>query len=37
MILFRFDVPHWITTIDEGDQLDLSSQRGRWTAVLPYY
>lgn len=37
MILFRFDVPHWITPIDASDALDYSSQRGRWTAVLPYY
>jgi hypothetical protein len=37
MILFRFDIPHWITVIDEGGNLDYSSPRGRWTAVLPYY
>ena len=35
MILFRFDIPHWITPIDDGDVLDYSSPRGRWTAVLP--
>jgi hypothetical protein len=37
MILFRFDIPHWITPVDASDALDYSSQRGRWTAVLPYY
>jgi hypothetical protein len=37
MILFRFDVPHWITPVDANDVLDYSSSRGRWTAVLPYY
>lgn len=36
LILFRFDIPHWITPIDDEDVLDYSSNRGRWTAVLPY-
>jgi hypothetical protein len=37
MILFRFDVPHWITEVDPADDIDYSSTKGRWTLVLPYY
>lgn len=37
LILFRFDIPHWISAIDENELLDYRSPNGRWTAVLPYY
>lgn len=37
MILFRFDIAHWVTAVDQGEKFDPSSERGRWTAVLPYY
>lgn len=37
MILFRFDVPHWITPVDPDAALDYGSSRGRWTLVLPFY
>ncbi len=37
LILFRFDIPHWISAIDQGEKFDPDSQRGRWTAVLPFY
>ncbi len=37
LILFRYDVPHWITGVDQGEKFDSASERGRWTAVLPYY
>jgi hypothetical protein len=36
MILFRFDIPHWITPIDEDRQMDYKDGGGRWTAVLPF-
>ena len=36
MILFRFDIPHWITCIDQGEKFNSDSSRGRWTAVLPF-
>jgi hypothetical protein len=36
LIMFRFDIPHWITCIDQGDKFDSGSPRGRWTAVLPF-
>ena len=37
LVLFRFDIPHWVTAVDQGDKFDQSSERGRWTAVLPFY
>lgn len=37
IILFRYDVPHWITPIDDDEHLDWTRQAGRWTMVLPYY
>lgn len=37
LILFRFDIPHWISAIDQGEKFDPASPKGRWTAVLPYY
>ena len=37
LILFRFDIPHWVTAIDQGETFDPASERGRWTAVLPFY
>ena len=37
IILFRFDLPHWITPIDDDEHLDWTRQAGRWTMVLPYY
>ena len=37
MVLFRFDIPHWITPVDPGAPLDYGSSKGRWTLVLPFY
>jgi hypothetical protein len=37
LIVFRYDIPHWVTPVDEEDRLDYSSPRGRWVAVLPVY
>jgi len=37
LILFRFDIPHWVTAVDQGVKFDSSLERGRWTAVLPFY
>jgi hypothetical protein len=33
--LFRSDLWHAVTPVDPGTPLDLRSERGRWTAVLP--
>ncbi|HCO99892.1 MAG: hypothetical protein CL573_05500 [Alphaproteobacteria bacterium] len=35
IILFRYDVPHWITPIDDEEHLDWTRRAGRWTMVLP--
>jgi hypothetical protein len=37
MILFRFDIPHWITAVEPEVQVDQGTSLGRWTLVLPYY
>ena len=37
LILFRYDIVHWIAPIDSGENLRENSDRGRWTLVLPYY
>ena len=37
LLLFRFDIPHWITAVDQGSEFKPSAIGGRWTAVLPYY
>ena len=37
IILFRYDIPHWISPIDESESLDWTRKAGRWTMVLPYY
>jgi len=37
IILFRYDIPHWISPIDESESLDWTRKDGRWTMVLPYY
>lgn len=37
IIIFRYDLPHWITPVDQGKKLDFKNNAGRWTMVLPYY
>jgi len=37
MILFKYNIKHWISFVDLEEQLQLDSSRGRWTMVLPYY
>jgi hypothetical protein len=34
VVLFRFDIPHDVTTIDEGRTLDWNSDGGKWSVVL---
>jgi hypothetical protein len=36
LLLFRFDIPHWIAPVDMAQPCDYSLASGRWTAVLPY-
>jgi hypothetical protein len=35
--LFKYDIPHWITSIDIEEKMNLNTDRGRWTLVIPYY
>ena len=37
VVLFRYDLPHWVSAVDIEDAYDPSSPRGRWTLVIPYY
>ncbi len=37
IVLFRFDVPHWVTPSDPKDKFDWADESGRWSMVLPYY
>jgi hypothetical protein len=34
IILFRFDVPHSVSIVDEGQTLDWNSEAGKWSVVL---
>lgn len=34
IILFRYDIPHEVTPIDEGQALDWASEAGKWSVVL---
>lgn len=35
--IFRFDLPHWVAPSSLSEKFDWSSERGRWSMVLPYY
>jgi len=35
--LFRYNLPHAVTVVDPDDKLDWTSEKGRWTMILPYY
>ncbi|SRR6266404_1971279 len=37
VILFRYDLPHWVSPIDIEEAVESTSSRGRWTLVIPYY
>lgn len=37
IILFRYDLKHWVTPCDINDPLNPRSKSGRWTAVIPIY
>jgi hypothetical protein len=34
IVVFRYDLPHEVTLSDEGDLLDWTSPRGKWSVVL---
>lgn len=35
--IFKYNIPHDISIVDESEKLDWSSRRGRWTMIMPYY
>lgn len=35
--LFRYDIPHEVLPVDENDELNWQSDRGRWTMIMPYH
>jgi hypothetical protein len=35
IILFRFDLRHWVSPVDIEDSLDLNRNDGRWVVTLP--
>jgi hypothetical protein len=37
IVLFRYDLPHWVTPSDTADNFDWGSPAGRWSMVLPCY
>jgi hypothetical protein len=37
IVLFRYDLPHWVSPSDTGVSFDWDSSAGRWTMVLPFY
>lgn len=37
MIMFRYDLRHWVSFVDQEEALDRNAIRGRWVMVLPYY
>lgn len=34
IILFRYDLPHAVTAVDEGEEVDWNSETGKWSFVL---
>lgn len=34
VIIFRYDLPHAVTLVDEGNELDWNSDAGKWSFVL---
>jgi hypothetical protein len=37
IVLFRYDVPHWVSPAPTRHDFDWNSDEGRWTMVLPYH
>ncbi|MDB5800499.1 MAG: hypothetical protein JWL63_1438 [Rhodocyclales bacterium] len=37
MVMFRYDLRHWVSFVDQELALDRNAIRGRWVMVLPYY
>ncbi|TAE34059.1 MAG: hypothetical protein EAZ91_01790 [Cytophagales bacterium] len=37
MVLFRYDLPHWVSPSSFADRFSWDDPRGRWVAILPFY
>lgn len=37
LLMFRYDLRHWVSLVNPEEALDRNSIRGRWVMVLPYY
>ncbi len=35
--LFRYDLPHWVGSVDTEMELHVDRPGGRWTLILPHY
>ncbi len=35
--LFRYDIAHWVSSVDIERPINTSSTDGRWSLVIPYY
>lgn len=35
--LFRYDIPHEVNAVDEDEEVNWQSDRGRWTMIMPYH
>lgn len=37
LLMFKYDLRHWVSFVNPEEALDKESIRGRWVMVLPYY
>lgn len=37
MILFRYDLPHWVSPSSFADRFSWDDPKGRWVAIIPFY
>ncbi len=37
LILFRYDLPHWVSPSSFADRFSWDDPAGRWVAILPFY
>ena len=37
IILFRYDLPHWVSPSSFADRFSWDDPAGRWVAILPFY
>ena len=37
MVLFRYDLPHWVSPSSFADRFSWENPAGRWVTILPFY